>query len=232
MAKPKSTKGSSGNRGTQPSPQTSEEERQRLIAESAYYRAMMRGFQNGNPADDWLAAEREINRLLPSPAQQKRELAAYQKLRADVQKLLTDTKDTLNVDTFRQAIDEARTRIKQAGEHTVESIDKAIASIEKEMIGASQHMGARLDNLSGRSADLFYIWRDRSGRFLADAGRALSDWVQDISTRLEQQTYRTGDIAASGELECMACGGHLRLETPAHVPLCPKCRKTEFRRIV
>lgn len=230
MAKSKSPQGSTGNRGTQPSPQASEEERQRLIAESAYYRAMMRGFQNGDPADDWLAAEREINRLLPSPAQQKRELAAYQKLRTDVQKLLTDARDTLSADTFRHAIDEARTRLRAAGEHTVDSIDKAIASIEKEMVGAGQRIGARLDNLSERSADLFYIWRDRSGRFLADAGHALSEWVQEISARLEQQTYRTGDIAASGELECMACGEHVRLETPAHVPLCPKCRKTEFRR--
>jgi hypothetical protein len=38
-----------------------EEERRRMIAEAAYYRAMRRGFTAGGEMDDWLAAEREIN---------------------------------------------------------------------------------------------------------------------------------------------------------------------------
>ena len=38
-----------------------EEERRRMIAEAAYYRAMRRGFAAGGEMDDWLAAEREIN---------------------------------------------------------------------------------------------------------------------------------------------------------------------------
>jgi hypothetical protein len=33
----------------------------KLIAESAYYRAQQRGFKGGNPVEDWLAAEREVN---------------------------------------------------------------------------------------------------------------------------------------------------------------------------
>lgn len=45
----------------------SEVDRQRRIAEAAYYRALARGFQGGDPVDDWLAAEREINRQRPNP---------------------------------------------------------------------------------------------------------------------------------------------------------------------
>lgn len=48
-----------------------QEERQRMIAEAAYFRAMQRGFSGGDPVDDWLVAEREIDRLLPSSQQQK-----------------------------------------------------------------------------------------------------------------------------------------------------------------
>ena len=36
----------------------------RMIAEAAYYRAKARGFTGGDPAADWLAAEREIERQL------------------------------------------------------------------------------------------------------------------------------------------------------------------------
>lgn len=231
MAKSKSPRGTEAGQTARPAPQSPDDERQRMIAEAAYYRAMMRGFQNGDPADDWLAAEREINRLLPNPAQQKRELAAYRKLRADLQQLLADAKDTLSADTIRQAIDQAQARLRQASEHTAETADKVIASIEKEMIGAGQHLGARLENLSGRSADVFSVWRDRGSQFLARAAGAVGDWVRQAGTRLTEQTYRTGEIAAEGTIECSACGERVRLETPAHVPLCPKCRKTEFRRI-
>jgi hypothetical protein len=38
----------------------SEEARQAMIAEAAYYIAEKRGFQGGDPVSDWLAAQREI----------------------------------------------------------------------------------------------------------------------------------------------------------------------------
>ena len=37
------------------------EEYQRRVAEAAYYRALERGFQGGDPMDDWLQAEQEIH---------------------------------------------------------------------------------------------------------------------------------------------------------------------------
>jgi hypothetical protein len=35
-----------------------------MVAEAAYYRAMQRGFIAGGEVEDWLAAEREIDRQL------------------------------------------------------------------------------------------------------------------------------------------------------------------------
>ncbi len=45
----------------------SAEERQAMIAEAAYFRAERRGFEPGYERDDWLAAERDIERALPQP---------------------------------------------------------------------------------------------------------------------------------------------------------------------
>jgi predicted transcriptional regulator len=39
-------------------------ERQRLIAEAAYLMAERRGFEAGDPAQDWINAEEEVNRKL------------------------------------------------------------------------------------------------------------------------------------------------------------------------
>lgn len=38
------------------------EERHRMISEAAYFRAQARGFRDGDPLDDWLWAEAEIDR--------------------------------------------------------------------------------------------------------------------------------------------------------------------------
>ncbi len=70
----------------------SPEERQRMIGEAAYFRALERGFTGGDPLDDWLVAEREIGRALPSPRQQKEELAAYENLRQAVRKVLAEAR--------------------------------------------------------------------------------------------------------------------------------------------
>ncbi|MBT8419969.1 MAG: DUF2934 domain-containing protein [Gammaproteobacteria bacterium] len=40
------------------------EERWNMIAVAAYYRAEQRGFIGGSPAEDWIAAEEEIDSLL------------------------------------------------------------------------------------------------------------------------------------------------------------------------
>lgn len=47
----------------------SAEERQRMIEEAAYYRAEKRGFAPGYEAEDWAAAEREIDARLADQQQ-------------------------------------------------------------------------------------------------------------------------------------------------------------------
>jgi BRCT domain type II-containing protein len=49
----------------------SDEQRLSMIAEAAYFKAEQRGFAGGNPVEDWLAAESEVDALLSdNPAQQ------------------------------------------------------------------------------------------------------------------------------------------------------------------
>lgn len=43
------------------------DERRKMIADAAYYRARERGFAPGHEQDDWLLAEREVDALLTPP---------------------------------------------------------------------------------------------------------------------------------------------------------------------
>ncbi|HJX19241.1 MAG TPA: DUF2934 domain-containing protein [Acidiferrobacterales bacterium] len=235
MAKEKTTHRRSATRAStsqdSPGQDISPDERRRMIEQAAYLRAEHRGFNGGDPMEDWLVAEREINRMLPSPQQQKQELAAYKMLREAVGKILGDAKEILNAEAIRQALAQATAQLKQVGEHTADTIDKVAASVEKDMVNAAQKIGTRWDAYSEKTADLFQVWRDRGNRFLTDATAAVGDWLQQTSDKLKTQTYHSGDMAASGTLECTACGEHLVLHTPAHLPACSKCRNMEFRRV-
>ncbi|HEX6999856.1 MAG TPA: DUF2934 domain-containing protein [Gammaproteobacteria bacterium] len=42
----------------------SADERRALIEQRAYFRAEARGFQGGDPVEDWLVSEREVDDLL------------------------------------------------------------------------------------------------------------------------------------------------------------------------
>lgn len=53
--------------GSNPSPAPlAADERIRLIAEAAYYRAEARGFTSGGEVEDWLQAETEVNKSILS----------------------------------------------------------------------------------------------------------------------------------------------------------------------
>ena len=214
-----------------PGQSVSVDERQRMIAEAAYFRALERGFTGGNPLDDWLVAEREIGRALPSPQQQKEELAAYENLRQAVRKVLAEARGTVNAEILRQAFDRAIDDLKKTGKHTADTINKIAASLRKDMASASLKMGPKWETFTEKSADLFEVWRDRGGLFLAQAASAVGEWLQQAGARLEQQVYHTGEMVHSGTFECTGCGERMVLNTPAHLPACSKCRKMEYRRV-
>jgi hypothetical protein len=49
-------------------PEITAESRRQMIEEAAYFRAEKRGFTSGDPANDWLIAEEEIDQLLAARA--------------------------------------------------------------------------------------------------------------------------------------------------------------------
>ena len=229
MAKAKST--GKDPAGGNPDSLVSAEERQRLIAEAAYFRAQQRGFSGGDPLDDWLAAERQINQALPGPRQQKEEQVAYEKLRKAVGKILAEARETVSAETLKQAFEKATAELRKTGEYTAETINKIAVALRKDMTSAAMKMGPRWEAFSEKSSDLFSVWRDRGSLFLGRAADAVGEWLQQAGAKLEEQAYHTGDMVHAGTFECTNCGDAVLLRTPGHLPICPKCHKMEFRRV-
>jgi predicted RNA-binding Zn-ribbon protein involved in translation (DUF1610 family) len=105
-----------------------------------------------------------------------------------------------------------------------------------------------------------YLRRDLqdAGNFLASSGEALKDWIRfdidliedqfmeafanmadhtrDELDKLEFQAnqlgeWKTGEITGMGTLRCTGCGEELHFHEPGHIPPCPACHGTTFKRV-
>jgi rubrerythrin len=218
---------------TKPCSAVSTEERHRMIAEAAYFRAERRGFKGGDSFQDWLAAESEIDKLLgtPSQPQEAQELAAYKRMRQELAKILAGVGDTVNVETIRQAFDRATKELRDAGGYASETVSRVSQRLRREVENTTSKLGPRWEAFSEKKADLFSVWLERSSTFVSHASAAVGDWLKQVQSKNGEQIHFAGEIVEPGTFVCTACGHHVKLEEKQALPPCPTCEGKEFRRL-
>jgi rubrerythrin len=218
---------------SKPCSAVSAEERHRMIAEAAYFRAERRGFQGGNSVQDWLAAEGEIDKLLEAPAQRQeaQELAAYKRMRQELAKILADVGDTVNVETIRQAFDRAAKEVKDVGGYATETVSRVSQRLRREVESTASKLGPRWEAFSEKRADLFSVWLERSSTFVSHASAAVGEWLKQLQSKNGDQIHVAGEIVEPGTFVCTACGHHVKVEEKQALPPCPTCQEKEFRRL-
>lgn len=154
------------------------EQRQQMISEAAYFKAEHRAFAGGDPLQDWLAAESEIDALLYSHRLDASETAAvHARLREEVRKALAQIQDVVDVAAVRGAFERAMGELKRLEGVSAESLQRAAATVRQEMAHAAERMGPSWEHFSERSAGLFSVWKDRGRAFLDRSARAVHDWL-------------------------------------------------------
>ena len=157
------------------------EEKHRMIANAAYFRAQKRGFADGDPVADWIEAEKEIEALLQQAdngGSSRQEHAAYERMLAEFKKFLAGAQDTISTDTVKQAFERAVKEIRELGEYVPETVDRAGKRLKKEVAAAVEKMGPRWNTISEKGQGLFEIWKGKGSRFLNRAQSALNGWVR------------------------------------------------------
>jgi len=120
--------------------------------------------------------------------------------------------------------------LKSFGRFSAATVDKVTAALSKDLAHAAEKLKPTRDAFTEGPGELFHVWGDRSSEFLSHAVHAARDWLTQIRGKLGH-TYLAGELTAGGTFECMACGKRVVLLETAHVPVCPKCGKKEFRRL-
>lgn len=160
-------------------PDVDTEQRWQMISEAAYFVAEQRGFDGGDPVQDWLAAESQIDSVYFSrtPVNDK-EATAYAQLRDEIGKALSQVKDVMDASAVKSAFERGVDEVRRMEHYSSDILRKATASVQEDMAHAAERMGPAWEHFSEESADLFSVWKDRSHSFLSRSASSVREWLR------------------------------------------------------
>lgn len=167
-----------GKGGSQPLPDIDPELRHRMIAEAAYFMAEQRGFNGGDPVQDWLEAEAGITVMLGGgEAASAEETAAYRRLRDEVGKALSQVQDRIDAAAVKGAFERGLAELRHLEGVSAEAVQRAANALREDMRRAAERMGPSWEHFTEHSAGLFSVWKDRGREFLGRSADAVRQWL-------------------------------------------------------
>lgn len=132
-------------------------------------------------------------------------------------------------EAIEKATETAREQFTAAGEFSAEQGEAFKNYMRRDLAQTENDMHA----LGKEASERFHPARIGAGalssmaRLLGATGSAL----QNLSRKAEDTLhFNTGEITAAGTLTCTKCGQKVQLKRSAHIPPCPSCHGTEFRK--
>jgi hypothetical protein len=157
-----------------------------------------------------------------------------ERLVAAYNSLLDTTREVIREERqdFNSGIDLALEKVSELEELSREELNKAADYLKRDVEDAANYL-----NTSGKEMrDWLQIDLELIERGLAEKFNALVDHTREQLLRLEIEAdlygeWHTGEVTGLGTLECKSCGEQLHFHKPGHIPPCPKCHGTTFRRL-
>lgn len=140
------------------------------------------------------------------------------------------------VPTLSENIERAAEKASELGEATKEEVEKLGTYIQRDLEGAGEYLsdyaeknGPQLENwikdelafAESQFAEMFATLADKT-RLELDA---LAERARQVGV------WHTGEITHVGVLYCKNCHEALHFKKPGHIPPCPKCKETEFKKV-
>lgn len=132
---------------------------------------------------------------------------------------------------LREALAGAREKAVELEELTREEAERISRYVERDIQDAAAFIADTGQEFRDWLAFDMSLIQDRFREMLAGMADQTSQALAEIAERARRASiYKTGEIAAPGTLECTGCGELLHFDKTGHIPPCPKCHGTEFRR--
>ncbi len=127
----------------------------------------------------------------------------------------------------------AKEKLLAAEEITEEQGEKLVEYLERDLQDLGRHLseeGRELKDWLGFETALLEDYF--ANLLLSVADKTEVEWLKlKLQAQVEHPVYRTGEVAMPGTFECLNCGERVHLHKAGHIPPCPKCHHTEFKRV-
>ncbi len=154
-------------------------------------------------------------------------IEAYNKLLHRVYDTVVEAGDKLKPSLEKRLEDAAA--LDELGREEIETISDYL---RRDIEAAAQWMA---DNDGGELGEWLRFDIEQVESQVLEAFSQLADQTTVELKQLEQTAnvigeWHTGEIVGIGSLTCMKCGEELHFHATGHVPPCPKCHGTKFKR--
>lgn len=136
------------------------------------------------------------------------------------------------IPTLERNLEEAQARAIELGELTREEAEKVTAYLKRDIEEAAnflQETGEEFSNWMKFDYNLIEETFKQAFINVADQTRLQLTELGNAAQRLAS-SYHTGEITGIGTLVCEKCGEELHFKKTGHIPPCPKCHATVFKR--
>lgn len=159
-----------------------------------------------------------------------RMVAAYEAMLQRVHEA-ADSAESKTVPWLRETLANARERAVELEELTREEAERVSAYVERDLQDAATFIADTGQEFRDWVSFDWQLMQNRMLEMFAGMADQTSLALRQFAEQARSASlYRTGEITAPGQFECVGCGELLKLRKTGHLPPCPKCHGTGFRR--
>ena len=131
------------------------------------------------------------------------------------------------------AIDAAMEKASELGELSREEAEQVADYVRRDLHDAADFINESGSELRDWLRFDLDVVEQRIGEMFA----TMVDHTREELDKLEKMAnavgeWHTGEIVGIGTLECKGCGEQIHFHKTGHIPPCPKCRGTRYKRVV
>ena len=135
------------------------------------------------------------------------------------------------IPNVEEHLKDAKEKAIELGELTMEEADKVGGYLKRDLDDVSAYLQETKEEFSEWLSFESTLVEGKVGEWLnLVADKTKIEWDMLNIQAIKGKLYHSGEVTGPGTLECIVCEQTLNFKKTGHIPPCPKCHKTEFKR--
>tara|TARA_R110002096_G_scaffold110035_14_gene240558 strand:+ start:5623 stop:6144 length:522 start_codon:yes stop_codon:yes gene_type:complete len=132
---------------------------------------------------------------------------------------------------LEEQLKKAQEKAVELGELTRDEAEKVASYLKRDLDDVSVYLRDTQAEFSEWLSFESTLVESKIGDWLSlVADKTKLEWTKLNLQAIRAKLYHSGEVTGPGTLQCTACEQSLNFKKTGHIPPCPKCHKTEFKR--